>query len=73
MSIGAWRRVVVLMIMALPVSAAEMKIDHVTVAGTRIEELRKAFTLATSIPTEYGGPHANHATEMALASFPDGS
>ncbi len=22
---------------------------------------------------EYGGPHANHMTEMALASFPDGS
>ena len=25
------------------------------------------------IQTEYGGPHSNHATEMALASFSDGS
>jgi len=28
---------------------------------------------AAGIPFEYGGPHANHATEMALTSFPDGS
>jgi glyoxalase-like protein len=25
------------------------------------------------IRSEYGGPHSNHATEMALTSFPDGS
>ena len=67
------RHFVALTIMALTVSAAEMRIDHVTVAGARIEEMRKAFSAATGIPTEYGGPHANHATEMALASFPDGS
>src|ERR1017187_2280052 len=67
------RRFVALMIMALPVSAAELRIDHVTVAGVQLEELRKAFSLTTGIPTEYGGPHSNHATEMALASFPDGS
>jgi len=35
--------------------------------------MREAFTAATGIPTEYGGQHSNHATEMALASFPDGS
>jgi hypothetical protein len=28
---------------------------------------------AVGIPLEYGGPHNNHATEMALTSFPDGS
>ena len=50
-----------------------MKIDHVTVAGSRIDDMRHAFSSATGIPTEYGGPHANHLTEMALASFPDGS
>jgi hypothetical protein len=67
------RSVIALVVLLLPVSAAEMKIDHVTVAGLRIEEMRKAFSAATGIPTEYGGPHANHVTEMALASFPDGS
>ena len=50
-----------------------MRIDHATIAGTRLEEMRKVFTAATGIPTEYGGAHSNHATEMALASFPDGS
>ncbi len=35
--------------------------------------MRKAFTAVAGVPTEYGGPHSNHATEMALVSFPDGS
>ena len=53
--------------------AADLKIDHATVAGTNLDALRKAFTTATKVTTEYGGPHSNHATEMALISFPDGS
>jgi hypothetical protein len=52
---------------------AEMKIDHVTVAGANVEEMRKAFNSVSGVPTEYGGSHSNHATEMDLASFPDGS
>lgn len=67
------RRFVVLMSLTLPLCAAGLKIDHATVACERLDEARRAFTAATGIPTEYGGPHANHATEMALASFPDGS
>jgi hypothetical protein len=67
------RSAIALLLLALPASTAEMKIDHVTVAGVSVEEMRKAFTGATAIPTEYGGPHSNHTTEMALASFPDGS
>jgi hypothetical protein len=55
------------------VYSAEFKIDHVTVAGSNIVAMREAFTAATTLPTEYGGKHANHATEMALTSFPDGS
>ncbi len=54
-------------------AAADLKIDHVTIAGVHLDALRQAFTAATNVPTEYGGPHANHATEMALISFPDGS
>lgn len=56
-----------------PSGAAELKIDHVTVAGAKLESMRQAFTAATGLATEYGGKHANHATEMALTSFPDGS
>jgi hypothetical protein len=54
-------------------TAANLQIDHVTVAGAHLDAMRKAFTAATGLPTEYGGPHSNHATEMALVSFPDGS
>jgi hypothetical protein len=53
--------------------AANLNIDHVTVAGRNLDEMRKAFTAASGVSTEYGGPHSNHATEMALVSFPDGS
>ncbi len=52
--------------------AQQFHIDHVTVAGRNVEAMRKALETA-GIPSEYGGPHSNHATEMALASFPDGS
>jgi Glyoxalase-like domain len=54
-------------------TGAELKIDHATVCGMNLNEMRNAFTAATGMPTEYGGPHSNHATEMALVSFPDGS
>jgi hypothetical protein len=67
------RGAIVLLFLTLPAGAVDMKIDHVTVAGARLDEMRKAFSVAADIPTEYGGPHSNHATEMALASFPDGS
>jgi hypothetical protein len=64
---------VVAVCVAVSLGAAELRIDHVTVAGMHLDEMRQAFTAATGIPTEYGGPHSNHATEMALVSFPDGS
>jgi catechol 2,3-dioxygenase-like lactoylglutathione lyase family enzyme len=66
-------RAAALLVLALPALGADLKIDHVTLAGSKLEEMRQAFTAATGISTEYGGPHSNHATEMALASFPDGS
>ncbi len=52
--------------------AQQFHIDHVTVAGKNVEAMRKALRDA-GLPSEYGGPHSNHATEMALTSFPDGS
>ena len=58
----------------LPASmpAAELKIDHVTVAGSSLKKLQAGLA-AVGIQTVYGGPHSNGATEMALVSFPDGS
>ena len=56
----------------LSLGAADLTIDHVTVAGKDLKTMQ-ANLAAVGIPSEYGGPHSNHATEMALASFPDGS
>jgi hypothetical protein len=54
------------------VCAQELKVDHVTVAGRDLRGMQKALESA-GLKAEYGGPHSNHATEMALVSFPDGS
>jgi hypothetical protein len=53
-------------------SAADFKIDHATVAGASMQEMQ-AKLAAIGIASVYGGPHLNHASEMALVSFTDGS
>ena len=60
------------LLVGLPLMAAELQVDHVTVAGRDLRAMRRALE-AAGLSDEYGGPHANHATEMALTSFPDGS
>jgi hypothetical protein len=54
------------------ISAADLKIDHVTVAGTDLKQMQ-ARLASIGIPSEFGGPHSNGATQMAITSFPDGS
>ena len=60
--------------MAAPLllSGADLKIDHITVAGRDLKALRAALA-SVGIASDYGGPHSNHATEMAVTSFADGS
>jgi Glyoxalase-like domain len=53
-------------------SGAGLHVDHVTIAGSNLEALRRAFAGA-GVSTEYGGRHSNGITEMALSSFADGS
>ncbi|MFL6351029.1 MAG: VOC family protein [Bryobacteraceae bacterium] len=65
-------RAVALLLLAILASAAELSIDHVTVAGKELKTMM-ANLGAVGLKCEYGGPHSNHATEMALTSFPDGS
>src|SRR5271169_4120983 len=60
------------LLMTTLLGAAELTIDHVTVAGTDLKQMQ-ARLAAFGIPSEYGGPHSNHATQMAQISFPDGS
>jgi hypothetical protein len=52
--------------------AADSHIDHVTTAGRDLSKLRASLK-AAGIESVYGGAHNNHATEMALVSFPDGA
>src|SRR5579863_6757554 len=52
--------------------AQQLHIDHVSVAGKDLHAMVAALR-AAGLPSEYGGPHSNRATEMALTSFPDGS
>jgi hypothetical protein len=49
-----------------------MFIDHITVAGPNLDELR-AQLVAAGISSDYGGVHNNGITHMALAGFEDGS
>jgi Glyoxalase-like domain len=51
---------------------ADSKIDHVTISGSDLKQMQ-ARLAAVGIASVYGGAHSNHATEMALVSFPDGS
>lgn len=67
------RTVWVLLTLSLRLAvSAELQIDHVTVCGQSLVPLEGRLD-KLGIHWEYGGPHANHATEMAIASFADGS
>src|ERR1039457_6609873 len=59
---------------ALPVllCAADSSVDHVTITGSDLKQMQ-ARLASVGIASVYGGAHSNHATEMALVSFPDGS
>lgn len=61
-----------LLLLTATLSAADFPIDHVTVAGSSVKDMQ-ARLAAVGIETVYGGAHNNRTTEMALASFPDGS
>jgi catechol 2,3-dioxygenase-like lactoylglutathione lyase family enzyme len=65
-------RVAPIVLLPVLLSAADLKIDHVTVAGSDLKAMQAGFE-RVGIHTVYGGSHANGVTEMALVSFPDGS
>jgi len=56
----------------LTIQAADLRVDHATLAGLDLKGMQQELA-AAGLPSEYGGKHANHATEMATISFPDGS
>src|SRR6202008_4370904 len=50
----------------------QLKVDHVTMCGSNLDVMRRSLA-AAGLPSDYGGPHANRATHMALVGFEDGS
>ena len=52
--------------------AADLRVDHVSVAGADLKQMQASLA-AIGIPSDFGGAHSNHATQMAVTSFPDGS
>lgn len=53
-------------------NAMNLKVDHASICASQLEPLRAAFANA-GLGTDYGGPHANGGTHMALLGFDDGS
>lgn len=49
-----------------------LKIDHVTIAGRRLDALESAFA-ALGLVAVYGGVHSNGITHMSVLGFDDGS
>jgi hypothetical protein len=67
----------VLALSSLPSMAQESKtvvleLDHASVCGSNLDALRQAFTDVGLTP-DYGGPHGNGVTQMALIGFDDES
>jgi hypothetical protein len=49
-----------------------LQVDHATVCGSDLRRMQTQLA-AAGINSDYGGKHANRATEMAVTSFADGS
>lgn len=49
-----------------------LKIDHVTIAGSKLDAMQESFA-SVGLATDYGGAHSNNITHMALIGLRDGS
>jgi len=67
----------VLLLVSRPAMAQEnsigsLEIDHVSICGSNLDALRQAFTDIGMTP-DFGGPHGNGITQMAILGFDDAS
>jgi catechol 2,3-dioxygenase-like lactoylglutathione lyase family enzyme len=53
-------------------NAHSLKVDHVTICGADLTALQDAFA-GLGLIADYGGPHANGGTHMAVIGLDDGS
>ena len=63
------KNLAIVALLSASLGAAELTVDHVSVAGRDLKQMQ-ARLAALGIPSEFGGPHSNHATQMALTGFP---
>ena len=69
--------IIVLLVISQPATTQENKtvlleIDHVSICGSNLDTLRQAFTDVGMTP-DFGGPHGNGVTQMAIIGFDDAS
>jgi hypothetical protein len=61
-----------LLAMAQESKTVMLELDHVSVCGSNLANLQKAFA-DVGMTADVGGPHGNGVTEMAAVGFDDGS
>ena len=73
-SVAAMLALITLVLMSSsPVTAQTvLELDHVSICGSNLDALRQVFTDVGLTP-DFGGPHANGVTQMALIGFDDQS
>jgi len=52
--------------------SALLEIDHASICGSNLDTLRQEFT-DVGLTTDFGGPHGNGVTQMAILGFDDAS
>ncbi len=62
----------VFLISSTSIAQTVLELDHVSICGPNLDALRQAFTDVGLTP-DFGGPHANGVTQMALIGFDDQS
>ena len=63
---------ILVLISSSVVAQTVLELDHVSICGSNLDALRQAFTDVGLTP-DFGGPHANGVTQMALVGFDDQS
>ncbi len=63
---------ILVLVSSSAVAQTVLELDHVSICGSNLDALRQAFADVGLTP-DFGGPHANGVTQMALVGFDDQS
>jgi hypothetical protein len=64
--------VIVLLLSSSLLAQTVLELDHASICGSNLDAMRQAFTEVGMTP-DFGGPHSNGVTQMALVGFDDQS